>query len=90
MKRRVVTVEASTSAESRADLGTQPLLVHGLRQLRELSGLALDGTENSANGDGEEGQDENGQHGAALQTISGPGQGNGGVLEALENLVRTK
>ena len=81
-------VSACTSAENRADLETKSLPVHRLRQLRQLNGLALDGTENSANGDGEDGQNENGQQGARAQTISHPGQGDGGVLEAPENLVR--
>ena len=46
-------VSACTSAENRADLGAKSLPIHRLRQLRRLNGLALDGTETSANGDGE-------------------------------------
>ena len=38
--------------------------------------------------DEEDGQDVNEQQGAAVQTISDPGQGDGGVLDALGNLVR--
>ena len=62
--------------------------IHRLRQLRKLNGLAWDGTETSANGDGEDGQNEPGQRGAAAQTVSDPGQGDGGVLETQENLMR--
>ena len=63
-------VSACTSAENRADLGTKSLPIHRLRQLRQLNGLALNGTETSANGDGEDGKNEAGQRGAAVQTIS--------------------
>ena len=84
----VVTVGACTSAAHRADLERKPLPVHRLRQLRQWNGLVWDRTENSANGDKEDGQDENGQQGAAVQTIADPGQVDGGVLEAPGNLVR--
>ena len=40
-------------------------------------------------GDKEDGQDENEQQGAAVQSISDPGQSDEGVLEALGNLVKT-
>ena len=43
-------------------------------------------TETSANSDGEDGQNETGQRGAAVQTISNLGQGDGGQ----ENLVRAE
>ena len=66
-------VSACASAENRADLGAKSLPVHRLRQLTQLIGLALDGKENSANRDKENGQIENGQRGAAVQTISNPG-----------------
>ena len=88
--RGIVMVSACTSAENRADSGTKSLHIHRLRQLRQLNGLAWDGTETSANGDGEDGQNENGQREAAVQTISNPGQSDGGLLEAQENLVRAE
>ena len=52
VKRGIVMVSACTSAENRADLGTKSLPIHRLRQLRQLNGLALNGTDTSANGDG--------------------------------------
>ena len=88
VKRRSVMVSACTSAENRANLGTKSLPVHRPRQLRQLNRLALNRTENSANCDGKDGQYENGQQAAAVRTISKPRQGDGGVLEALENLAR--
>ena len=81
VKSGVLTVGARTSEENLADLVTKSLLVHKLRQLRQLNGLALYGTDNSANGDGEDGQDENGQHVAAVQTISNPGNVPGSTTE---------
>ena len=68
----VLTFKACTSAENRADLGTKSSPVNRLQQLRRLNGLALDRTENSTDGDEEEGHDENGQRRAAIQTISAP------------------
>ena len=68
VKRGVVTFGACASAENRAD-------VHRVRQLRQWNGLLLDRNENSVNGDKEDGQDEAEQQGAAVQTISDPGQG---------------
>ena len=88
VKRGVVTVGACTSAEIRADLETKSLLVHRLRQLRKWNGLVLDRNENLANGDKEDRQDENEQQGAAVQTVSDPGQGDGGVLDTLGFPVR--
>ena len=79
-------VSACLSAENRADLKTKSLPFHRLRQLRQWDGLALDETETSANSDGEDGQNETGQRGAAVQTISNLGQGDGGQ----ENLVRAE
>ena len=70
VKRGIVMVSACTSAENRADLRTKSRPIHRLRQLRQLNGLALNGTETSANGDREDGQNENGQPGAAVQTVS--------------------
>ena len=83
-------VSACTSAESRADLETKSPPIHSLRQLRQWNGLALNGTETSANGDGEDGQNETKQRGAAVQTVSNLGQGGGGVLKAQESLVRVE
>ena len=80
-------VSACTSAENRADLEQSHYQSTGCDSL---GSLALDGTETSANGDGEDGQNETGQRGAAVQTISNPEQGDGGVLEAQENLVRAE
>ena len=77
LKSGVVTVGACTSAEIRADLGTKSLPVHRLRQLRKLNGLVLDRNENLANGEKEDGPDENEQEGAAVQTVSDPRQGDG-------------
>ena len=37
-------------------------------------------------GEEEDGEDKNEQQGAAVQTISDPGQGDGGVLDARENM----
>ena len=88
VKRGVVTVGACTSAENRLELGTNDLLVHRLRQLRQWSSLVLDRIENSVNGQKEDGQDEGEQRRAVVQTISDPGQGDGGALEAAGNLVR--
>ena len=48
----------------------------------------LDRNERLATGDREDGQDEDEQQGAAVQIISDPGQSDGGVLDALGNLVR--
>ena len=61
----MVTVGAKTSAENRAELGTESLPVHRLRQLRQWNGLVLDRHENSVNGDKEDWHDENEQQGAA-------------------------
>ena len=47
----------------------------------------LDRSENTVNGEKGDGQDEDEQRRAAAQTISDPGQGDGGVLEALGNPV---
>ena len=88
VKRSNDMVIACTSAENRAELETKSLLVHKLQQPRQLNGQALDATENSANGDRGNGQNEKGQQGAAVQTISNPEQGGGGVPKALENPVR--
>ena len=88
VKPGIVMVSACTSAENCADLGTKSLPIHKLRLLRQLNGLALNGIETSANGDGEDGQNETGKRGAAVQTISNSGQGDGGLLEAQENLLR--
>ena len=77
------TRKACTSAENRADLGTKPLPVHKLRQLTQWGGPVLDRYENSVNGDKEDGEDENEQHGAAVQTVSDPGQGDGGSWKRL-------
>ena len=70
-----------------ADLETKSLLVHRLRQLMQWDGLVLDRLRNSVIGDTEDGQDEKEQQGAAVQTISDHGQGDGGVLDALDNSV---
>ena len=84
-------VSACTSAENRADLETKSPPVHRLRQLRQLNGLALDEEQRLRQMvTGEDGQKETGQRGAAVQTTSNPGQGDGGVLEAQENLVRAE
>ena len=48
----------------------------------------LDRNENLANGEKEDGQDENEQQGAAVQTVSDPRQGDGGVLDTLGFPVR--
>ena len=40
-----------------------------------------------ATGDTQDGQDEDEQQRAAVQIITDPGQGDGGVLDALGNLV---
>ena len=88
VKRGVVTVGTCTAAEDRADLGTKPLPAHRLRQLRQWNGLVVDRNERLATGDREDGQDEDEQQGAAVQIISDPGQSDGGVLDALGNLVR--
>ena len=87
VKRGIVIVSACTSAENRADLGTKS---QNYPQAATADGVALDGTETSANGDGEDGQNETVQRGAAVRTISNPGQGYGGLLEAQENLVRAE
>ena len=84
----LVMVGACTSAEHRADLGTKSSPVRRLRQLRQWNGLVLDRNETSVNGDEKEGQDEDGQQGAAAHTIAAPGQGDGGVLDALGGLAR--
>ena len=81
-------VGACTSAENRADSGTRSLPVHRLRQLRPWNGLVLDRSENAVNGEREDGQYEDEQRRAAAHTISDPGQGDGGVLDARGNLVR--
>ena len=88
VKRGVFTVGACTSAEVRADLGTKSLPVHRLGQLRKWNGLVLDRNENLANGEKEDLPDENEQQGAAVQTISDPRQGDGGVLDTLGFPVR--
>ena len=88
VKRGVFTVGACSSAENRADLGTKPLPAHRLQQLRQWNGLVLDRNERLAIGGKEDGQDEDEQREAAVRIISDPGQGDGGVLDALENLVR--
>ena len=74
VKGGVVAVGACTSAENRADLGTKSLPVHRLRLLRQWSGLVLDRHENSVTGDREDGQDEDEQRRAAVQTFSDPGE----------------
>ena len=88
VKRGVVTAGACTSAENHADLGTKSLPVHRLRRLRPWNALVLDRDENSVTGDKEDGQDENEQQGAAVRTLSDPGQGDEEVLDALGILVR--
>ena len=88
VKSGVVTVGACTSAEIRADLGTKSFPVHRLRQLRKLNGLVFNRNENLANGEKEDGPDENEQQGAAAPTISDPRQGDGGVLDPLGFPVR--
>ena len=80
-------VGACTSAENCADLGTKSLPVHRLRQLRQWNGLVLDRSVNAVNGEKEDEQDEDEQRRAAVQTVSDPGQGDGGVLEAPRNQV---
>ena len=82
VKRGVVMVGACTSAESRADFGTKSLPVHRLRQLWPWNGLVLDRCENSVKGEKNDGQDEDEQRRAAVQILSDPGQGDGGVMEA--------
>ena len=72
-----------------AELETKSLLVHRLRQLMQWDGLVLDRLRNSVIGDTEDGQDEKEQQGAAVQTTSDHGQGDGGVLDAPGNSVRT-
>ena len=52
------------------DLETKSVPAHRLQQLRQLNGLALGGTENSVNGDGEDGQNDTLRQGTAVQTIS--------------------
>ena len=81
-------IGACSSAENRADLGTKPLPAHRLQQLRQWNGLVLDRNERLAIGGKEDGQDEDEQREAAVRIISDPGQADGGVLDALENLVR--
>ena len=53
-----------------ADLERESLLVHRLQQLRHSNGLALDRTQDSANGDGEDGQNDTLRQGTAVQSIS--------------------
>ena len=77
-----------TSAEIRAEFRAKSLLVHRLQQLRQWNCLVLDRNERLATGDREDGQDEDEQQGATVQTISDPRQSDGGVLDALVNLVR--
>ena len=86
VKRGVVTVKACASAENRTDLETKAVSVNRLQQLMQLNGLALDRTENSTIFDEEDGQDENAQQRATVQTISDPGRGEGG--KAGEDLLR--
>ena len=88
VQRGVVTFGACTSAENRSDMVTKPLPVHRLRQLKQWSCLVLDQNERSATGDKEDGQDAKWQQGAAVRIISDSGQSDGGVLDALGNLVR--
>ena len=88
VKRGVVTVGACSSAENRADVETKPLLAHRLQQPRHWNGLVLDRNEILAIGDKEDGQDEHEQREAAVRIVSDPGQSDGGVLDALGNLVR--
>ena len=82
----MVTVGVCSSAEHRADLVTKPLPAHRLQQLRQWNGLVLDRNERLATGGKEDGQDEDEQREAAVRIISDPGQSDGGVLDALENL----